>query len=362
MQGPNNSPVFIHSLFRAGSTYLFDKFRKSRQFHCYQEPYHEALIELNSAPERMLAPPGALSRELRHPQLRAPYFFEFYSVHQSLRGLFKKSFSYDGYFSGLTLPADQQRYLHTLIHVAPARPMLQLCRSAGRVDAIRNAFGGVHIHLWREPRGQWWSYKVSSYFDATTKAIYNARQLPPVLDIIRARAKVGEYRDKSVNREIAFHRRHPVGARQSYFAFFGLWLYAFIAQEHHAAVTICINRLAQASYRDEITDALVREQVGVFDFNDAKMDSLMLGDPEQDFYETIESEVEAIFHDCGYDEAIVAAALETASAVRASPDIADMSPKQLVSSLQKEVSQLRAVAIRQLEEHGESGGKRSWWR
>ncbi len=40
-----NQPVFIHSLFRAGSTYIFKLFRESPAgYTAYQEPLHEVLI------------------------------------------------------------------------------------------------------------------------------------------------------------------------------------------------------------------------------------------------------------------------------------------------------------------------------
>src|ERR1700761_3229311 len=98
------SPIFIHSLFRSGSTYLFHKFRSTDNFYCYQEPCNEALIDLDRNPDGFMKSPGYDSRLLRHPTLTAPYFYESYCIRDRLKGLFKKSFSYEDYFTGPTLP------------------------------------------------------------------------------------------------------------------------------------------------------------------------------------------------------------------------------------------------------------------
>ncbi|MEA3115191.1 MAG: hypothetical protein QOG58_4990, partial [Caballeronia sp.] len=51
------SPLFLHSLFRSGSTYLFEKFRRTDRFYCYQEPCNEALIDLDTNPDGFLKHP-----------------------------------------------------------------------------------------------------------------------------------------------------------------------------------------------------------------------------------------------------------------------------------------------------------------
>jgi hypothetical protein len=353
---PEKSPVFLHSLFRTGSTYLFDKFRRTEQFYCYQEPCNEALIDLDARPDGFLKPPDYDSRMLRHPKLTAPYFFEFYCIRDRLKGLFRKSFSFEEYFTGPRLPNAQKEYFGTLINAAPRRPLLQFCRSAGRVEALRREFGGTHIHLWREPRGQWWSYKISSYFDATTHATYNAVQLPAALSKIRALANIPQFRGRSVNREICFHRSHPMASRESYLAFFGIWLYSFIAFERHASATISINQLNDEHYRSRATQALVSAGVGELDFSDAKLTNSSFLKTEEPFYESIENEVAQLFCDCGYAQSEVAAAL--AAARVATPP----SPGSLVGALQAEIRQLRMLAFMYLDSQKDLQRKSRAWR
>ena len=336
---PTNPPVFLHSLFRSGSTYLFDKFRRTEQFYCYQEPCNEALIDLDTRPDGFLKRPENDNRMLRHPTLAAPYFFEFHCVRDQLKGLFSKSFSFDEYFAGPQLSHAQKKYFGTLIEAAPRRPLLQFCRSAGRIEALRHEFGGVHIHLWREPRGQWWSYKISTYFDATTHAIYNAAQLPAALSKIRALVSVPRFRGRSVNREIYFHRNHPLPARESYLAFFGVWIYSFIEFERYASETICINKLNDDRYRTGVTHALASAGIGELEFSDAKLTNSLFSETEASFYESIESEVAQLFCESGYAQSEVAAAL--AAARTAMPP----TPGSLVDALQDEIRQLRMVAF-----------------
>jgi hypothetical protein len=335
---PAKSPLFLHSLFRSGSTYLFDKFRRVDQLYCYQEPCNEALIDLDTQPDGFLKCPAYDSRMLRHPTLTEPYFFEFHCVRDRLKGLFRKPFSFEEYFTGPRLPNAQRRYFGTLIEAAPRRPLLQFCRSSGRIEALKNEFRGLHVHLWREPRGQWWSYKISDYFDAATQATYNARELPTVLGKIRVLAGIRRFQGRSVNREICFYRSHPMGTRESYIAFFGVWLYSFIEYERHACETICINKLNDVAYRARVTQALARAGIDGLEFSDAKLANPMFSETEAAFYEGIESEVAQLFCAWGYAESEVTAALDAARA--AMPP----APGLLVDALQKEISQLRALA------------------
>jgi hypothetical protein len=336
---PENSPVFLHSLFRTGSTYLFNKFRHTEHFYCYQEPCNEALIDLDTRPDGFLKLPDYDSRMLRHPTLTAPYFLEFYCVRDRLKGLFRKSFSFEEYFTGPRLPNTQNEYFGTLIEAAPRRPLLQFCRSAGRVEALRRQFGGTHIHLWREPRGQWWSYKISTYFDATTHATYNALQLPTALSKIRALAGIPHFRGRSVNREISFHRSHLLAARESYLAFFGIWLYSFVEFERHASATICINKLNDDHYRTRVAHELASAGVGELEFSDAKLANPSFSETEQSFYESIENEVAQLFCECGYAQSEVTAAL--AAARTAMPP----TPGSLLDTLSEEIRQLRTLAF-----------------
>jgi len=51
-------PIYIHSLFRAGSTYLFHVFRRSKAgYWCYQEPLHEVAFIAKHNPDILCQTP-----------------------------------------------------------------------------------------------------------------------------------------------------------------------------------------------------------------------------------------------------------------------------------------------------------------
>ena len=78
---PTHDPVFIHSLWRAGSTYLFSVFRRSNAgYWCYQEPVHEIALLAKDNPENLLSYNGEKMQALRHPPLAASYFLELYEA------------------------------------------------------------------------------------------------------------------------------------------------------------------------------------------------------------------------------------------------------------------------------------------
>jgi len=66
--------LFIHSLFRSGSTYVWNAFRRSpKGYWCYQEPLHETVLALEKAPMELLAfDTNEETKYLRHPKLDKP--------------------------------------------------------------------------------------------------------------------------------------------------------------------------------------------------------------------------------------------------------------------------------------------------
>ena len=86
------SPIFIHSLFRSGSTYIFNVFRDSEAgYWCYQEPLNEHLLFASDAPEKLLEIDKQTASHLRHPVLKKPYFDEFFPSLKKLVTYFVKS-------------------------------------------------------------------------------------------------------------------------------------------------------------------------------------------------------------------------------------------------------------------------------
>ena len=284
----SDSPIFIHSLFRSTSTYFFLKFRTQSGFSAYQEPFHENLEVLNY-PERheeLLEGSATLNFRLRHPTLEKSYHYEFYVIRDALRGLFCPEFSYVEYFSQKSkkLPPLQRAYISDIIDNSPPRPMLQFCRSCGRMPAIPDAFGGKHIFLWRHPRVQWWSYKVNSYFDGITRQLYQSNQLPFCL------LEVARSLDSGVESGEVF------GAQRSYALFYGIWLDAWLRVRPLANLVICVDRLNfDEDERRRIANS-ISEMAGCgFSLDDFRCPMMNFDAEEDAFYSNIEYRVGDLF-------------------------------------------------------------------
>jgi hypothetical protein len=303
--------IFVHSLFRAASTYVFNKFRGlGPRFTCYQEPFNEALVALNdpNRHERLLQGPHG-SRVLRHPRLDKPYFYEFWARRAELTGLFDASFAYRGYFlhDAQRLPPAQHHWIAALLQHADGIPMLQFCRSSARAAAMRREFGGVHIYLWREPRAQWWSYKVAPYFDEATRHIYvESRDSLP--DALRPLSQlVGAGRDRA--------RLSP---GDSYLLFYALWLDAWLQLGAYSDLSISIDQIALSGRHNRECSQALSELIAVpIDLSDVRASGMAFTAQEEEFYAEAEHAVEQLFVQSGRASEEVRAAREAACALRA---------------------------------------------
>jgi hypothetical protein len=307
------APIFVHSLFRAGSTYIFGAFRRSPAgYWCYQEPLHEYIRHVADAPERLLEVDFHLGSALRHPDLQKPYFWEFYEIKDAIGALFRKDLSYDSFFAQEREPLFESvaTYLDALLRHARGRPMLQCCRSFGRAAALRRRFGGKHIHLWRNPWDQWWSYQVDLYFEATNQLILNATDLPPVLRCVKQQCSISDFHDSNIEIEIVHASSHRLHARHAYFAFYSLWLYALMETERIADVSVNIDMLSSsATYRDRTLATLADAGIAGVDFSDCHIAQAGFGSADRTFFENVENGVHALFEAQGYDATDLASAL-----------------------------------------------------
>ena len=347
----NLSPIFIHSLFRSGSTYIFNAFRRADAgYWCYQEPMNEYLINVNGDAEKLLENTEGTVIALRHPHLNRPYYWEYFHIKDGLKGLFHKSFSYDLFFvdpdEGFT--DDQAKYFDALISYAKGRPVLQFCRSAGRIAVLKKTFGGLHIHLWRDPRKQWWSFKVNSYFDAVVQRIYNADKLPPVLDQIRKRCEIIISHHDDTQKEIEDAQKHPFDSKKNYYVFYSLWLYAFLECQKYADLTINIDLLSfDNSYRELILRRLLEVGVNGLDFSDCSVPRAVFTKNEVDYFSAIETQVQDQFLLNGYVEN------EINCAIAECEKVSTLSKKRYRSSL-RDVAYMRELCLRFLDQHAQA--------
>jgi hypothetical protein len=155
----NQTIVFIHGLWRTGSTYVWSRFRALPEVCAYYELFHEAL-GCETRQELANRSPGGWAS--RHPHLDTGYFAEYLPLIGG-RGIpgFDKSFPVDHFFAENPDTLEpERRYIASLVAHAKRRgqaPVFGCCRTIGRAPWLRTRFRGMHILLVRDPRQQWYS-------------------------------------------------------------------------------------------------------------------------------------------------------------------------------------------------------------
>ncbi|MDF1821879.1 MAG: hypothetical protein P1U64_09910 [Alcanivoracaceae bacterium] len=294
MEKSPQPPVFVHSLFRAGSTYMFNAFRRAAgDYWCYQEPLNEKLVHNARREGGFLVGSEQARQHLRHPQMEKPHCYEFHPVTEDVVSLFRPGFSYDHYFF-----ADDDarqaliRYFRALQSGAQGRPVFQCCRTAGRVALLRAEMGGAHVFLERNPWDQWWSYRSDPYFNSRNLFIAGAPGTPHFLEGLKPDIGIPPLKDVPVSgRENYFinRRLNPAG---SYTLFYSLWCHAVMEALPHCDLNLDMDQLAASeTYQDWAAGAL--EELGIpgLSFRDCELPRAVYGETEVAFFTDIEKVV-----------------------------------------------------------------------
>lgn len=160
-------PIFIHAMWRTGSTYIWKKFREQRRYRAYYEPLHEMLAKPRE--EVLAAGDERRVSDLRHPAIDRPYFAEFPFARKGGVEFFEKPLSYERYCLEKNETDEAlRRYVSNLITHASRhkqRAVLQFNRSLLRAGWLTRHFSPVNILLLRRPVNVWKS--IVSYSDAS---------------------------------------------------------------------------------------------------------------------------------------------------------------------------------------------------
>lgn len=249
--------IFIHSLWRSSSTYLFNKFRNAPGFFAYQEPLHETVLAAANdvAALKRLSPAVEAHAALRHPRMDKPYFHELAQTHAAWRDKISKSLIYESYFG-----SDDRRliaFFKSLIAASPARAVIQECRTSLRIGSVKAGVGGVHIALLRNPWDQWWSFKISPYFNAAIQLLLQANEPPESMKQARTAVRFREHHGATIGDEIDHFVKHPLDHHDSYRVFFTLWCLAWKHAREHADLVINVDAFGNLEdYRADIVERL----------------------------------------------------------------------------------------------------------
>ncbi len=280
-------PVFIHSSWRASSTWLWAKLRAAPTTIAYCEVFHERLASLTTAYLRE----NDFSRwASKHPEA-APYFLEFaplVGVDGAVPG-YDRRMAVEWFFPrnglGGALEAAERNYVQGLICSAEARrkiPVLTDTRTLGRFRAIAEAFPGRHVLLVRNAFHQWasyteqWAHGNSYFLEMLFATLAGARGDP----FARLLADWFVQEDRSPTNAATFQL----------FLLFHLYLYAHAYDA--ADLVVDVNRVADEPDHRAAVEAALSEAVGApIDLSDARTPfglSLFSVDSRAAFIDTIE--------------------------------------------------------------------------
>lgn len=287
-----HNPIYIHSLFRSGSTYVFNTFRKNEEeYLCYQEPFHEYIGLSLFDKDKLLKIDEKTSLSLRHQKLDKPYFYEYSLNFEEISNNFNNSLSYKNFFKKDGL----DEYIKVLSNVPEKRPVLQMCRSFGRVKFINDVKKGLNIYLWRNPWDQWWSYKITDYFYTTNLLIINAENDSPFLQEIKSLLDVKWFSSDNVEEELGYYHNVKLSSYDNYLLFYSLWCYSFLSCIDLCEIDINIDSLTSSEeYRTNIIQELNKYSISGIDFDDAKSPVGYFSDQDKEFFLKIEKTINSL--------------------------------------------------------------------
>jgi hypothetical protein len=302
-------PIFIHSLFRTGSTYVWNKFRQHGGYWCYYEPLNQVLAKIDTQTPSIWAYDAHTSGRLRHPAIDKYHLWEYKDLLIPGRTgvpFFKKSFSFDDFCNNDANP-HQKQYIDFLLRGAGAgdkTPLLQFNRTALRIRWFKTHFpGAAHIYLARNPRHQFHSYlsmlrseKLDIFLtmDLLTASINrNSQYFKPLSE----RIPLCEYHSGSFEDErLVYSQLLPLYSdKEKYYIFYFTWFSALLENALHNDFILNIDLLsADPGYRRKVMERFEALDIRGIDFEDAaigKYDADAI--PAVDI-EEVEAEVRAL--------------------------------------------------------------------
>ena len=315
MSKKTRSPIFAHSLFRSGSTYFFNVFRRAaadngeKLYTAFQEPIHEAVIDAATNPSSLnfFSGVGAIPKTLRHPEIGASYFAEMIEFATAWGPFADPEIVYDGYFGGAA-EAKTVGFMNSLINAAPRRPVICDCRTAARVGVLRRELGGIHIYLWRNPWDQWWSLKATDYFDSINQLIASVSHAPEPLRRLATEIGIRQPAGAATKERMEFFNERRLTAEHSYQLHFMLWVLALDSGTSAADFDVNIDKLSEDdSYRDAIAEKFQAVGALGLDFSDAAIPRSAFGEDDAVFFSPLEMRVRAILLESGWSAAQIEA-------------------------------------------------------
>lgn len=283
----NKELIFIHSLFRAGSTYFFNVFRRNKRYWCYKEPLHEfVFLQRNNPLNLTKNQEFEKMKFLRHPNLEQPYFSELIKIWPKWKDFILEENIYANYFKSKNLNFD---YWKILIKESKGIPVIQECRTSCRIGVIKKELGGLHIYLYRNPWDQWESHKIDPYFDIANQMMINGKQSPKMVSDFLKAINLKTCKDFNLINNFQFYKKKPLNEKNSYMIFYLLWCLSLKEAVCHADIFLNVDKLtASASYRNHIYTKLNKYNVKEITFEDCRMPKKIYSEEKKIFFNSLE--------------------------------------------------------------------------
>jgi len=267
----NSKPVlFVHAMFRSGSTYMFNKFRGNEECWAYYEPLHHDLERLTHKSLDMWRFDTDATSKMNHPSLEKPHFYEYGKVFRGQEKLpfFKSDYAYKE-FVQVSLEGDLKKYIENLILSTPADkvPLFQFNRTSLRIKWFKSCFqDSLNVFLMRSPMGQFESYfqinKVTGNIFFAINLLITIRNNDTFkvdgLEDIQQRF-FQDVHDMGIQQELAFclKESEKVSKSKHYEIFMSIWVRSFFAAVKHADLVIDMDNMNKSpEYRLSIEEAL----------------------------------------------------------------------------------------------------------
>jgi len=259
-QAAARRPIFIHALWRTGSTYIWKKFRDQSCYRAYFEPFNELL--LHSREEIEATQPRTITTRNRHPDIASFYYAEYPFTPIGGVEYFKKYFPCEKYCLDETSSDEPLRkYVSHLISVARDHgqiPVLQFNRSLLRVGWLNHNFSPLNILLLRRPMDVWQSYLSFSglYFPTVVSMILGQnRDCQPLKNIAEFQS-VPFYVDGTFENEFEYYFKFTQQNLETlYPLFYSFYLLTCVYAVPYAD---CIIDMNEASANPQTREAVVR--------------------------------------------------------------------------------------------------------
>lgn len=273
--------MFLHSGWRCGSTYLWNKYRAHDDVLAFYEPFNERLACSSSA---TILRNTEHAWDSHHPHLSTPYFAEYLPlISGSGVARYEERFAVRRYFVSAQQPLDEAAYLASLLRLAEGtgkQAVLGFSRSLGRVGAIKRVFGGHHVVLIRDPVQQWLSARTQRLCYANPYFELGSLMILALASRVSAAGRIARWLglphlgSGSFGHHYRLLRRRfdPLDDDISYRAFIAVYMLSYSTALPHADLVVDMDLLSGCRpYAEAVGDELLQTTGVALDFSDCSL-------------------------------------------------------------------------------------------